>query len=136
MNALESLKALLQVPELSAVGSAQERPAFISIRLERLTVRDAGQAIGVSKSQVTNLANLFQEKLATRMRELSRKPTARSAEYRVLSQFLYERLCEVAEESGSDRDWDEHKVGDFRPGSASREDLAELTGSRLRDPDE
>jgi hypothetical protein len=136
MNSLESLKAFLQVPELSAVGSAQERDAFIVMRLEGRTVREGGQAIGVSKSQVTNLAELFQAKLATRMMELRRKRTVGSAEYRVLYQALYERLCEVREESGSDVDWDAHKVGDFSPGSASREDLAELTGTRLRDPDE
>jgi len=44
----------LQTPELSTVGSAQERAAFISFRLDRRTVREVGQAIGVSKSQVTN----------------------------------------------------------------------------------
>lgn len=136
MNPVELLKAFLQVPELSTVGSPQERAAFIAIRLEGRTVREAGQAIGVSKSQVTNLADLFQEKLATRMMELKRKRIAGSAEYRVLYRGLYERLCEVRDESGSDDDWDGHKVGDFSPGSASQEDLAELTGTRLRDPDE
>ena len=69
----ELLKEFLNVPELSAVGSAQERAAFIAIRLEGRTVHEAGQAIGVSKSQVTNLADLFQTKLATRMMELRRK---------------------------------------------------------------
>jgi hypothetical protein len=135
MNTQELLKAFLQLPELSTVGNAQERAAFTAVRLDGRTVREAGEAIGVSKSQVMNLVDLFQAKLATRMMELRRKRIAVSAEYRVLYRGLYGRLCEVRDESGSDDDWDDHKVGDFSPGSASREDLAELTGAHLRDPD-
>jgi DNA-directed RNA polymerase specialized sigma24 family protein len=78
------LKAFLQVPELSTVGSTQERAAFIAVRLEGRTVREAGQAVGVSKSQVTNLADLFQAKLTTRMMGLRRNRIAVSAEYRTL----------------------------------------------------
>ena len=133
MNTLELLKAFLQVPELSTVGSAQERAAFIAIRLDGRTFREAGQAIGVSKSQVTNLADLFQAKLATRMMELRRKRIAGSPEYR----GLYARLCEVGAESGSAGDWwGGHKIGSFNTGAVSREDWAEATGTRLRDPDE
>jgi hypothetical protein len=137
MNSSELLKRFLQLPELATVGSAQERTAFIALRIDGRTVRETGQTIGVSKSQVTNLADLFQEKLATRMRGLRNRRTTGSAEYEVLSRVLYKRLCDVAEESGSDDYWDAHKVGHFRPGSVSREDLAEVTGTPLRnDSDE
>lgn len=130
----EQLKAFLQVPELSTVGSTQERAAFIAIRVEKQTVREAGQAIGVSKSQVANLADLFQEKLATRMMELRRKRVLVSAEYRTLSRDLYEILAWLRSAHDVDDDW--HKVGDFDPCRVSREDWAEATGTRLRDPDE
>jgi hypothetical protein len=136
MNALELLKRFLQLPELATVGSTQERAAFIALRIDRRTVREVGQDVGVSKSQVTNLADLFQEKLATRMRELGRKPNAGSEEYRILSRVLYERLGELAEESGSE-DWSSAQtIGTFKEFAVSREDVAEVTGSRLRDPDE
>jgi hypothetical protein len=130
----EQLTAFLQVPELSTVGSTQERAAFIAIRLEGKTVREAGQAIGVSKSQVTNLAYLFQEKLATRMMELRRKRVAVSAEYLTLYRHLYETLAWLRTAHDADDDW--HKVGNFDPRRISREDWAEVTGTRLRDPDE
>jgi hypothetical protein len=138
MIALELIKAFLQVPELLTVGSAQERAAFIATCLEGRTVREAAQAIGVSKSQVTNLADLFKVKLATRMMELRKKRVAVSAEYRTLSRDLYERLCEVRNASGNDDDdwWGGHKIGSFDTRAVSREDWAEATGTRLRDPDE
>ncbi len=50
MSALELLKTFLQTPELSTVRSAQERTAFIAFHLDRRTVREVGQAIGVSKN--------------------------------------------------------------------------------------
>ena len=136
MDSVERLKAFLQAPELSTVGSAQERAVFIAVRLEGRTVREVGQAIGVSKSQVTNLADLFQEKLSTRITELRKKRIAVSAEYRALYQHLYERLCEVRHENGSYEEWGDHKVGSFRPGAMSREDRAEATGTRLANPEE
>jgi hypothetical protein len=136
MNGPELLKRFLQLPELATVGSTQERAAFIALRVDRRTVREAGQAVGVSKSQVANLADMFQKKLATRMRELSRKPTSGSAEYQSLSRVLYERLGELAEESGSD-DWSGGQtIGTFKEFAMSREDVAEATGTPLRDPDE
>jgi hypothetical protein len=137
MNPGELLKAFLQVPELSTVGSAQERAAFIAIRAEGRTVREAAQAIGVSKSQVANLADLFQTKLATRMMELRRKRTAGSEEYRILYKDLHGRLGELQEESGSEDDWvGGEKIGSFNAGKMSREDRAEAMGTSLRDPDE
>jgi hypothetical protein len=138
MNVLELLKAFLQVPELSTVGSAQERAAFIAIRLNGRTVREAGQAIGVSKSQVTNLADLFQAKLARRMMELRKNWIAVSAEYRTLYQDLYEQLAWLRVVHETDGDWwGGHKVGNFDTTAISREDWAEVTGTRLRnDPDE
>ena len=136
MNTVELLKAFLQLPELATVGSAQERAAFIALRIDRRTVRETGQAIGASKSQVTNLEDLFQEKLATRMRELRNGRIAGSAEYQTLSRLLYERLAALAEESGSD-DWSSAQtVGTFKEFAMSQEDLAEATGSCLREPDE
>jgi len=132
---VELLKAFLRVPELSTVGSAQERAAFVAIRLDGRTVRETGEAIGVSKSQVTNLAEMFQEKLATRMMELKRKQI--SGEYRTLYRALHNQLLELFAASGSDDDWEDgHKVGNFRPGALSREDRAEAMGAPLRDPDE
>ncbi len=128
MNALELLKRLLQVTELSTVGSAQERAAFIAIRLDGRTVREAGRTVGVSKSQVTNLADLFQAKLVTRMRELRRKRSTSSAEYRALSRDLQE-ISDLFEGA----DWTAHKVGRFKASAVSREDWAECTGVSLRD---
>jgi hypothetical protein len=128
MNASELLKAFLQVPELSTVGSAQERAAFIAIRLERRTVRETGEALGVSKSQVANLADLFQAKLATRMMELQKKGRAVSAEYLALERKLHYELGRLSEESGSDVwDWGA-QIGHFRDCGLSREDLAECFG--------
>jgi hypothetical protein len=135
-DSVERLKAFLQAPELSTVGSAQERAAFIAVRLEARTVREVGQVIGVSKSQVTNLADLFQEKLAARIMELRKKRVAGSAEYRALYQDLYERLCEVRDESGSHDGCNGHKIGSFSPGAMSREDRAEATGTCLTNPEE
>jgi hypothetical protein len=63
MGSVELLKAFLQVPELSTVGSTLERAAFIAIRIEARTVRDVARTIGVSKSQATNLTDLFEKKL-------------------------------------------------------------------------
>jgi hypothetical protein len=133
MNTRELLKAFLQVPELSTVGSAQERAAFIAIRLDGRTVREAGQATGVSKSQVTNLADLFQVKLVTRMRELSRQLPTCSAEYRTLCRDLYEQLCELRflNETGDDRFGG--KVGNFDRNKVSREDWAACRGTSLKD---
>jgi len=122
MKAPELLRAFLQVPELATVGSAQERAAFIALRIDGCTVRQAGQAIGVSKSQVTNLVNLFQAKLLKRMMELKRKQGAGcSAEYGMLYRGLYDRLLELKEESGSDDYW-------WAEEKMSREDLAECFG--------
>jgi hypothetical protein len=132
MDPGELLKAFLQVPELLTVGSAQERAAFIAIRIEKRTVREAAEAIGVSKSQVTNLADLFQMKLATKVMELR----TGSEEFRALYKDLRERLYELQEESGSDRFWYEHKVGSFKPGDMSREDRAEAMGMPLINTDE
>jgi hypothetical protein len=122
---------------MSVVGSAQEWAAFIALRIERQTVRQVAQAIGVSKSQVTNLAALFQDKLATRMIDLERKRHPLSKEYLELRGALLNQLHELQEESGSDDDWyGGHKIGNFSPGSVSREDWAEATGTPVRDPDE
>lgn len=137
MDTPELLKAFLQVPELSTVGSAQERAAFIATRLDGRTVREAGQAIGVSKSQVANLADLFQEKLATRIIELRRKRIAVSAEYRTLYRNLYEQLSWLRSVHETDDDWwGGPKIGKFDTTAVSREDWAECTGTSLRDPEE
>jgi DNA-directed RNA polymerase specialized sigma24 family protein len=78
----ELLKAFLQVPELSTLGSAEERAAFIAIRLDGRTVRDTGQAVGISKSNVKSLADLFQSKLNKKIKDMGkRSPTMWSAEY-------------------------------------------------------
>ena len=115
------------------MGSAQEGAAFIAFRLDRRTVREVGQAIGVSKSQVPNLADLFQEKLATRMTELRRKRIAVSAEYQTLYRDLYGQLHALFAESGSDDDWwGGQKIGSFNTGAVSREDWAEVTGAPQR----
>ena len=137
MNTPELLRAFLQAPELSTVGRTEERAAFIAMRLEGQTVREAGDAIGISKSQVAILAGLFQKKLAARIMELRRKRIAGSAEYRVLFKALCERLSEVANESGSNDHWlNGQKIGSFNAGALSHEDRAEAFGTPLRDPDE
>jgi hypothetical protein len=122
------LRKFLVVPELSGVGSAQERAAFVALHIERRTVREAGEAIGVSKSQIPNLANVFQIKLAAKIGELRRKRIAGSPEYKAAFVALRDRLYELAEESGSDNwDWD-GKIGHFSDSGASWEDLAECFG--------
>lgn len=137
MKSRESLRALLQLPELCMVGSAQERAAFITLRIGQQTVREAGQAIGVSKSQVTNLASLFEGKLAARILDLEKKRLPVSKEYLELRRALLDHLHELQEDSGSDDDWyGGHKIGNFSPGSVSREDWAEVRGIPLRDLDE
>jgi len=130
----ELFKALMQLRELSTVGSTEERAAFTSLRIDGRTVRDAGQATGVSKSHVTNLADQFQAKLIKRMMELRRQPaSACSAEYRKVCRGLYERLCELRDFGD---DWGDYKIGNFKPGAASREDWAEMRGTTLRFEDE
>jgi hypothetical protein len=122
-------KALLRMPELSTVGSLQERAAFTGLRIEGRMVREVGQAIGVSKSHVTNLADQFQAKLIKRMMELRRKPPSTgSAEYRNACQGLYDRLCELRDFHG---DEGLHKIGNFTPNLGSKEDWAECTGINL-----
>src|ERR1700688_4357723 len=81
MKSHESLKALLELPEMSSVGSAQERAAFIAVHIERRTVRETAQTVGVSKSQIPNLATLFLAKLGAKVRELERKRVPLSKEY-------------------------------------------------------
>ncbi|GAC1617386.1 MAG: hypothetical protein PVS2B2_20860 [Candidatus Acidiferrum sp.] len=130
---LELFKALTQVPELSSVGSTEERAAFTALRIDGRTVREAGQEVGVSKSHVTNLADHFQTKLIKRMMELRRKPASgRSAEYRNVC-HLYEQLCELRDYGD---DLDRHKVGNFDPGGTSQEDWAEMRGTPLRSEDD
>lgn len=117
------------MPELSSVGSAQERAAFVAIHVEGRTVRETAGALGVSKSQVANLACLFQTKVAAKIGELQRKHTGGSPEYKAAFNALHKRLCELAEESGSSRyDYWDGKVGHFSDDGASREDLAECFG--------
>ena len=53
MNSLELLKAFLQMPELSTVGTPEERAAFVALRIDGRTVREAGEVIGISKSHVS-----------------------------------------------------------------------------------
>jgi len=127
-------KVLMQAPELSDVGSPEERAAFSALRIDGQTVRQVGQAIGVSKSHVTNLADQFQAKLIKRMAALRRKPASSySAEYRLACRSLHERLSEL-------RDFDDdlglYKIGNFSPGLGSKEDYAECTGASLRFDDE
>jgi hypothetical protein len=117
------LRKFLVMPELSGVGSAQERAAFVALHIERRTVREAAEALGVSKSQVPNLANVFQTKLAAKIGELERKRIAGSPEYKTAFVALRHRLYELAEESGSDNDYERYR--DWTP---SREDLAECFG--------
>src|ERR1700693_5811830 len=112
MTAPELLKTFLELPEICTVGSAQERAAFVAIYIEQRTVRDAGEVIGVSKSQVSNLAALFQTKLALRISELARKRTLVSKEYLDLRCALLNHLTDLEEESGSDdRGIHEEKIG-------------------------
>jgi len=122
MNVPELLKMVLQVPELSTVGSPQERAAFIALHLEGRTVREAGQAIGISKSNVKNLADLFQTKLSKKMREMRKKRgTTWSAEY----QRVFTELSEIL----LDEDWEGgYKIGHFDPNGFSQEDWAEVRG--------
>lgn len=123
MRAAGLLRTLVNVPELSAVGSAQERAAFIALHVEGRTVREAAVTLDVSKSQVANLSNLFQAKVASKIGELRRKRIGCSPEYKAAFIAIRNRLHEMAEENGrSDNDWD---YSDWKP---SREDLAECFG--------
>lgn len=135
MKSGESLKALLDLPEMSSVGSTQERVAFILLRIEGRTVRDTAQVLGVSKSQVPNLAMLFLTKLGVKIKELDRKPApAVSKEYLECRDALRHHLYELQDESGSvDYATGGHKIGNFSPGSVSREDWAEARGLLLND---
>jgi L-amino acid N-acyltransferase YncA len=94
MTTSELLKAFLQLPDLCTVGSAQERAAFTAIYIDGRSVREAAEGIGVSKSQVSNLAAMFQTKLASRVRSL-RVPISR--EYRELYLALHDRLGKLQE---------------------------------------
>jgi hypothetical protein len=123
MYSAELIRAFVNVPELSAVGSAQERAAFVAIHVEGRTVREAAEALGVSKSQVANLSNLFQAKVAAKIGELQRKHVGGSPEYKAAFVALRHRLYELADESGSDNDYEQYR--DWTP---SREDLAECFG--------
>jgi len=117
------LRAFVNVPELSEVGSTQERAAFVALHVEGRTVREAAEAIGVSKSQVANLSNIFQAKVAAKIGELQRKHSGGSPEYKAAFVALRDRLYALAGESGSDAyDWVDW---DWKP---SREDLAECFG--------
>ena len=121
MKLAELLKTFLQVPELSTVGNPQERAAFIALHIDGRTVREAGEAIGVSKSHVRNLADLFQAKLTKKIMEIGKKrDTPWSPEYR----RLYEELSELLPyDYGGD-----HKIGNFDPQAVTREDWAEARG--------
>jgi hypothetical protein len=122
MNMRELLRRFLQVPELSTVGSSQERAAFIALRIDGHTVRTAGQAIGISKSGVANLANLFQAKLKRKMIELGKKGESTwSAEYGLLYAELSELMPDGYDEYGGG-----HKIGNFSTDSFSQEDWAEV----------
>jgi hypothetical protein len=130
MKSSEPLKALLELPEMSSVGNAQERAAFIAVHIDRRTLRETAQMIGVSKSQVTNLATLFLSKLASKMRELERKRLPLSSEYVECRDALRRYLYELQEESGSE---DYLNVDDA---PISREDWAEMRGLPLNEYDE
>jgi hypothetical protein len=138
MNTGESLKELLLLSEMSSVGSPQERAAFISVYIDGQTVRETARTISTSKSQVSNLAALFVAKLGAKMQELERKRTPLSKEYVERRDALRRHLYELQEESGSDdfSDIDDRKIGNFSPGSVSREDWAEVRGLPLKDSDE
>jgi DNA-directed RNA polymerase specialized sigma24 family protein len=73
MNERELLRRFLQVRDLAAVDSSQERAAFISLRIDGHTVRATGQAIGISKSSVSRLADMFQVKLTRKLAEMEKK---------------------------------------------------------------
>lgn len=121
MNTPELVKMFLQLPELSTVGKPQERAAFIALRVDSRTVREAGRAIGISKSNVQKLADLFQEKLKKRMIEIRRKGDANcSSEYRRLRAELLELFLEHDDWAGT--------IGSFDPHKFSREDWAEVRG--------
>lgn len=123
----ELLRKFLDVPELSSVGSAQERAAFVAIHVEGRTVREVAEALGVSKSQVPNLSSLFQTKLAAKIGELRRKRIAGSPQYKAAFSALRKRLCELAEESNTSNDvWDWNAQIKCE---LSREDLAECFGA-------
>jgi hypothetical protein len=125
MYSTELLRAFVNVPEISAVGSAQERAAFIALQVESRPIREAAEALGVSKSQVANLSNLFQAKVAAKIGELHRKRISGSPEYKAAFTALHDRVYELAEESGSaNYDWED---SNWKP---SREDLAECFGGR------
>lgn len=125
MYSAQLLRAFVNVPELSAVGSAQERAAFIALHVEGRTTREAAEALGVSKSQVANLCNLFQAKVAAKIGELQRKHIGGSPEYKAAFTALRDRLYQIAEENGSDDyDWDDSSS------KLSWEDLAECFGRR------
>jgi hypothetical protein len=138
MKSHESLKALLELPEMSSLGSAQERAAFIAVHIERRTVREAAQKVGVSKSQISNLVTLFLAKLGAKVQELERKRVPLSKEYVERRDALRRHLYELQEESGSDDflDVNNTKIGNFSPGGVSREDWAEAVGLPLNDLDE
>jgi hypothetical protein len=118
----ELLKAFLQVPELSTLGSTEERAAFIAVCLDGRTVRDTGKAVGISKSNVKNLAGLFQSKLSKKIRDMGKRGrTAWSAEYL----RLYAQLSEILPPD----DWEGgYKIGKFEPNGFSQEDWAEVRG--------
>jgi hypothetical protein len=121
MTPPELLRMLLEAPELSAVGSSQERAAFIALRIDCRTVRDAGEALGISKSNVTNLAVLFMAKLSKRVIETrNKRESTWSVEFRRLHEEVL-HLFPYDDEGGV-------TIGDFEPGSMSREDRAEATG--------
>ena len=122
MHSAELLRDFVNVPELSTVGSAQERAAFVALHVEGRTVREAAEALGVSKTQVPNLASLFQAKIAAKIGELQRKHVGGSSEYKAAFTALRDRLYKLADESGSD-DYDFDSDWEL-----SREDMAECFG--------
>lgn len=122
MNIPEFLKMLLRVPELTTVGLPEERAAFIALRIDGRTVREAGNVIGVSKSHVANLADLFQAKLCKKIVEMRRKrPSTWSTEYQHLERELWELMPPDYSGGG-------HKIGNFSPGDMSQEDRVEAMG--------
>lgn len=132
MRSAGLLRAFVNAPELSAVGNAQERAAFIALHVEGQTVREAAGALGVSKSQVASLSNRFQTKVAAKIGELHRKHISCSPEYKAAFIAIRNRLYEIAEENGTDDySWDDSGC------KLSREDLAECFGlARPRFDDE
>jgi hypothetical protein len=125
MKTHELLQGFLATPELATVGSPQERAAFIALHINKLTVREAGRSIGVSKSHVQNLAAQFETKLRRKVVELSKRGRSTlSAEYAQVHGALLEQVPEDYDDGGE-------KIGDFEPHRLSREDLAEAFGTRL-----